>query len=100
MCFLPLKMPIKVALFEDNTKFLDAISIFVGSAPELQLAGAYSDTANLLDKMEQADPDVVLMDIGIMPLDGIEATRLCGRFRICAEDGSPECAVAVYPRCF
>jgi DNA-binding NarL/FixJ family response regulator len=25
--------------------------------------------------MEQADPDVVLMDIGITPLDGIEATR-------------------------
>jgi DNA-binding NarL/FixJ family response regulator len=68
-------MPIKVALFEDNIKFLDAISLFVQSAPELQLAGAYSDTANLLDKMEQADPDVVLMDIGITPLDGIEATR-------------------------
>jgi DNA-binding NarL/FixJ family response regulator len=68
-------MPIKVALFEDNSKFLDALSIFIQTAPELQLAGAYSNTANLLDKMKKADPDVVLMDIGIAPLDGIEATR-------------------------
>ena len=45
------------------------------SVPELQLAGAYSDTANLLDKVAQAEPDVVLMEIGILPLDGIEATR-------------------------
>jgi DNA-binding NarL/FixJ family response regulator len=75
-------MPIKVAIFEDNSKFLDALSIFIRSAPELQLAGAYSNTAGLLDKVENAEPDVVLMDIGIAPLDGIEATRvIVERFR-------------------
>ena len=68
-------MPIKVALFEDNSKFLDALSLFIHSTPELQLTGAYSSTADLLAKMKKADPDVVLMDIGIAPLDGIEATR-------------------------
>lgn len=68
-------MPIKVVLFEDNKKFLDAISIFIRSVPELELAGAYSDTGNLLDKIAKTDPDIVLMDIGIAPLDGIEATR-------------------------
>lgn len=69
-------MAIRVAIFEDNRKFLDALSLFIGSVPELELAGAFGDTSDLPGKMAQADPDVVLMDIGIAPLDGIEATRL------------------------
>ncbi|HUB59754.1 MAG TPA: response regulator transcription factor [Puia sp.] len=68
-------MSIRVALFEDNRKFLDALSIFIGSVPELELAGSFGDTSDLPGKMAEADPDVVLMDIGIAPLDGIEATR-------------------------
>ncbi len=72
-------MPIKVILFEDNQKFLDALSIFVRSAHELELVGAYADTADLLNRLARAEADVVLMDIGIAPLDGIEATRLIVR---------------------
>jgi DNA-binding NarL/FixJ family response regulator len=68
-------MSIRVALFDDNMKFLDAISLFIRSASELELAGAFGDTDDLPGKMGKADPDVVLMDIGIGPLDGIEATR-------------------------
>jgi DNA-binding NarL/FixJ family response regulator len=68
-------MSIRVALFDDNRKFLDAISLFIRSVPELALAGAFGETGDLSGKMVKADPDVVLMDIGIGPLDGIEATR-------------------------
>ncbi|HLX67599.1 MAG TPA: response regulator transcription factor [Puia sp.] len=68
-------MLIRVAIFEDNRKFLDALSLFIGSVPELELTGAFGDTGDLRGKMAESDPDVVLMDIGIVPLDGIEATR-------------------------
>jgi DNA-binding NarL/FixJ family response regulator len=68
-------MSIRVALFDDNRKFLDAISLFIRSVPELALAGAFGETSDLSGKMVKAEPDVVLMDIGIGPLDGIEATR-------------------------
>ncbi|HLX67661.1 MAG TPA: response regulator transcription factor, partial [Puia sp.] len=68
-------MAIRVALFEDNRKFLDALSLFIGSVQDLELVGAYGETGDLPGKMAEADPQVVLMDIGILPLDGIEATR-------------------------
>ena len=68
-------MPVRVAIFEDNAKFLDALSILVCSTPELELAGAYDNTEGLMEKIEVNDPNLVLMDIGITPVSGIEATR-------------------------
>lgn len=69
-------MPIKVAIFEDNEKFLDAISLLVQTIPELELTGVFDNTDRLLNKLAPTPPDIVLMDIGIAPLNGIEATRL------------------------
>jgi DNA-binding NarL/FixJ family response regulator len=69
-------MPIKVCIFEDNEKFLDALSLLVLSMPELEFTGAFESTANLLPAIGSPAADVVLMDIGITPINGIEATRL------------------------
>lgn len=68
-------MMVKVAIFEDNAKFLEALSILVNGLPGLQLTGAYPDTKNLIPHLRKNTPDIVLMDIGISPVDGIEATK-------------------------
>ena len=69
-------MSVRVVIFEDNAKFLDALTILIGSTPELELAGAYDNTDRLMEKVTDSNPDLVLMDIGITPVSGIEATRL------------------------
>jgi DNA-binding NarL/FixJ family response regulator len=68
-------MPVNVAIFEDNAKFLDALSMLIRGTAELSLTGAYGSTAGLLEKVAVARPDLVLMDIGILPISGIEATK-------------------------
>jgi DNA-binding NarL/FixJ family response regulator len=69
-------MSIKVAIFEDNEKFLEALSIMVEGQSNLQLTGGYIHTGDLIPLLEIDPPDVVLMDIGISPVNGIEATKL------------------------
>jgi DNA-binding NarL/FixJ family response regulator len=69
-------MPVKVAIFEDNAQFLEALSILVNGLPDLELTGAYSNTSDIVVNLKTRTPDVVLMDIGIAPIDGISATRL------------------------
>jgi DNA-binding NarL/FixJ family response regulator len=69
-------MSIKVAIFEDNGKFLEALSIMVEGESDLELTGSYIHTGDLISQLEKDPPDVVLMDIGISPVNGIEATKL------------------------
>jgi DNA-binding NarL/FixJ family response regulator len=69
-------MSVKVSIFEDNTKFLEAFSILVNGSPGLELVGAYLTTGDLIAHLNKNTPDVVLMDIGISPVNGIDATKL------------------------
>jgi len=69
-------MSVKVAIFEDNAKYLEALNILVDGLPGLELTGAYLNTSDLIARLAINIPEVVLMDIGISPVDGIEATKL------------------------
>ena len=69
-------MPIKLVIYEDNNKFIDAMRILIADLPKLELTGIYTDTKNILEQIQSDMPDVVLMDIKIGPLNGIESTKL------------------------
>ncbi len=69
-------MRVKVAIFEDNAKFLEALSILVSGLANLELTGTWLNTDNIIAHLKKNPPDVVLMDIGIAPINGIEATKL------------------------
>ena len=67
---------VKIAIFEDNIRFMEALSILIEGLPGLELTGAYPDTRDLLTRIGADRPDLVLMDIAITPRDGIDSTRL------------------------
>jgi DNA-binding NarL/FixJ family response regulator len=69
-------MSVKITIFEDNLKFLDALSILIEGQQDLILAGAFTDTGHLLRDLARNTPDLVLMDIEISPLNGIDSTKL------------------------
>lgn len=66
-------MRIKVALFEDNPLLRDSLVQLINASEGLICTGAFPDCSNLIRKVESAKPDVILMDIDLPGMNGIEA---------------------------
>lgn len=68
-------MKIRVAIFEDNQSRRDSLQLLLQSDERFEFAGAYSDGNNAAYHVEQTKPDVVLMDIQMPGVNGIEAVK-------------------------
>lgn len=66
-------MNIKVALFEDNALLCDSLFQLINGSEGFICTGAFPDCSDLIRKVESADPDVILMDIDLPGMNGIEA---------------------------
>ena len=67
---------IRIAIFEDNQKFRESLEFIIVTTTDMELSGCFDDTNRLLERMEVLQPDVVLMDINIPIMNGIEATAV------------------------
>lgn len=69
-------MKTRVFIVEDHAFTRDGLRVAVGREPDLQVVGEARSAEEGLEKLAQTASDVVLMDIGLPGMDGIEATRL------------------------
>ncbi|MEO8146410.1 MAG: response regulator transcription factor [Bacteroidia bacterium] len=66
-------MPIRVTIFEDNKKYRESLAVLIDGSPGFTLAGAYPDANDVVNKITESEPDVLLMDIEMPGTSGIEA---------------------------
>jgi DNA-binding NarL/FixJ family response regulator len=68
-------MTIKVVIADDQALVRGGFVVMVGAAPDMEVLGEAGDGAKAVELVRRHRPDVVLMDVRMPVLDGIEATR-------------------------
>jgi DNA-binding NarL/FixJ family response regulator len=66
---------VRVVTVDDQPVFRDAARAIIEHTPEFQLVGEADDGNKALDLVKLADPDLVLLDVRLPGLDGIEVSR-------------------------
>ena len=70
---------IRVLIADDHNVVRQGLRMFLGSDPELEIVGEARDGAEALRLTHQLHPDVVLMDLLMPVMDGIQATAAIRR---------------------
>lgn len=67
--------PIRVLLVDDNARFLDLTTTLLKADPRLQVVGWAMSGRKALAEIGRLQPDLVLMDVALPDLNGLELTR-------------------------
>ena len=71
--------PIRILLADDHEIFRDGFKVMLKKQNEIQLIGEASNGQELVEVTKELQPDVVITDIKMPVMDGIEATRIISR---------------------
>jgi DNA-binding NarL/FixJ family response regulator len=68
-------MAIRVAIFEDNKLVRESFEAILNGTDGFSCTGSFSSCNNLRHDIEKSQPDIVLMDIEMSGMNGIDATK-------------------------
>jgi len=66
---------INVAIIEDNNTIREGLAALINGTDGYKCVGSYADAETFINKIEEVEPDVVLMDIGLPGMNGIEGVK-------------------------
>ncbi|MDM8083759.1 response regulator transcription factor [Cellulomonas cellasea] len=74
--------PIRVLVCDDQALIRTGFATIIGAQPDLEVVGECGDGRAAVDLAARVRPDVLVMDVRMPVLDGIEATRLLAGFGV------------------
>lgn len=66
----------RILIVDDHEIFRKGLSTLLESLPDVDVCGEAADGFEAVDKAKQLNPDVVVMDISMPRVDGLQATRV------------------------
>ena len=69
-------MTSRIIIFDDNQERLKSVAMLLNLSADFICTGTFHNASNLVADITGSRPDLVLMDIDMPGIDGIEATRL------------------------
>ena len=67
--------PIRVLIADDHRLFAEALEAILTAEPEIEVVGHARDGEQAVEQSLALKPDVILMDIAMPVVDGVEATK-------------------------
>lgn len=67
---------LQVIIFDDNVNVRESINLLLSTTSNMRLCAAYDSCTNLIQQIEENNPDIILMDIDMPDLSGIDAVKL------------------------
>ena len=71
--------PVKIIIADDHTLFINGLRLLLKEEPQIEVIDVANDGKELLDVLTTTTPDLILLDINMPVLNGLEAARYIKR---------------------